>query len=1495
MEAILPIIIQLVSGAAAGGGIAAAVKQIAISKGLGAILGAVGGVGGGALAGMLGGDVGALAEGAASAGGLEALERFFASLPEKTGAAFIVIQHLSPDYESHMQELLQRRTSLVVQQAKHQQDIEEDHVYLIPPAKTMIVSQGKLLLTEKDKSSLTFPIDTFFRSLASEAQKSSVGVILSGTGTDGTLGITEIKEAGGLVLAQDLESARFDGMPSSATESGMVDLVLSPEEMPAVLMKFIEKNLAPQSLVENLPPAIPASALDSIFDILHERYSVDFSLYKPNTISRRLQRRLEVNKLDDLETYSQYLKDNPSEIESLYEDLLIGVTEFFRDPEAFEVLTRQAIGPLVAEVKEQIRVWVPGCASGEEAYTLAIIFREEFAKQGKELDLKIFASDVDASSIRKAAEGVYPEESFAHINVNIKEKYFSKTNNGWRVKSSIRQLIVFTEHNLMKAVPFTRLHLITCRNLLIYLQPSAQRRVFSFFHFGLRNGGYLMLGPSEALTHLEEEFSSVDKHWKLFRKRRDLRGAGVLSFDTKLPASLVENPLQTGPQGRTARTDHVESWPRHREESDLLVTYDHLLNHYMPPGVLVDERFRMVHVFAGGEAYLRIRAGRTSQTLTDLVRADIRSLVTTALQHAIKEGRSVSYSGVSGEEGPDQNENIKITVTPFYNDRTAETHYCVAFVTDGSDDLSPPPASEESNVDQNYQHTLVSELRLTRENLQATIEELETSNEELQAANEELVASNEELQSSNEELQSVNEELDAVNSEHQEKIIALAEVTSDLDNMLAATRIGVVFLDEEFRIRKFTPSVAEEFRFRVGDVGRSITEFQHPLRYPELLEDMRSVLHNERVIVRELNPGDDVVYELRIASYRSKKHSEGLILSVIDITSIEESRRHMEELTEIVDSSNDAIIGFSASGIITSWNRGAESLYGYTSQEAEGRSALELIVPESEAPQFMVELDQAISGELTRARQVSRRTRTGNLLTVTSRLSSATPLSSKKTMVSSIERDVTDDNVVRLERDRLASLFEVTSDFVCIVNSKGNVIYLNSAGKQLLGLSVTEDERKLHSDRFFDEKNLENLQKEVIPKLHEEGVWQGRLLLQHKAGGKIPTSAVLVKQPGRAGFPASYGAILRDVTAEESAMSRLIASEREASRIAATLSGVIKNFPEMLVIFDQKRHIEFISPDAHSFFRTYGESGLPLGLGALLEHCYSTGESYLPVDFKGIREITLLDGSQRSYLLRVTLLKSDKSDDDLVTGAVVIVQDVTEFRLLNDLKSGLIGTVSHELKNPVTSLSMSLELTLEKVLGPLNEQQEAVLEAAVSDCHRITNTITSLLDLARFEEGHQRLRYSDVTVREVLAETLLHNKPFAEAAAVRVSMESAEDLPQLRCDFDRTVICLDNLLSNAVKHSKEGDEIFLKAEADETPGLVLFSVADQGPGVPEEHIEGIFTKFFRLPDERVGGTGLGLNIAKEFVQAQGGKIGCYRNDRGGATFWFTLPVEPTDG
>ena len=446
----------------------------------------------------------------ASAGGLEPLEELIHSFPQEPHVALVVVQHLSPDYKSQMNEILSRKTGIPIHQVTDGMAIKAGNIYLIPPAKTMIVSQGKLLLTDKETRGISFPIDTFFRSLAQESHRASVAVILSGTGSDGSRGIVDVHEAGGLVIVQDENAAKFAGMPVSALQTGVVDLVMEADEMASAIEKYAARNFSVESVAQKTQPPVAANALDMIFSALHSQFKIDFSQYKSNTISRRIERRIELTNEVDIEDYAERLQDDPAEVERLYHDLLIGVTKFFRDQEAFDELDETVLKKLVAEVDGQIRIWVPGCASGEEAYTIAMLLTNEYERLEKEPFFKIFASDVHGPSIRTASAGRYPKRSLNRLPKELKEKFFTKEEDEFVVVSKLRSHIVFTEHNLMTGVPFTRLNLITCRNLLIYFQVNAQKKVFSLFHFGLRMGGYLMLGPSESLGELESEFTVVN-------------------------------------------------------------------------------------------------------------------------------------------------------------------------------------------------------------------------------------------------------------------------------------------------------------------------------------------------------------------------------------------------------------------------------------------------------------------------------------------------------------------------------------------------------------------------------------------------------------------------------------------------------------------------------------------------------------------------------------------------------------------------------------------------------------------------------------------------------------------------------------------------------------------------------------------------------------------------------------------------------------------------
>ncbi|HZS39366.1 MAG TPA: chemotaxis protein CheB, partial [Polyangia bacterium] len=869
----------------------------------------------------------------ASAGGLEPLERLFSALPPDSGMAFVVLQHLSPDFESRMDELLGRQTAMPIFRVTDGIEVRPNAVYLIPPRKEMIISGGKLLLTDKDdQRSFSLPIDHFFRSLAHDMGRRAVGVILSGAGSDGSRGIRDIHEAGGLVLCQTPESARFQGMPLSAKQSNVVDLFLSPEEMPHALARYARdpERLAPEPHERKMHP--PSAAMEDIIRLLRVEYGIDFAHYKPSTVTRRIERRLALTAQRDLAAYARHLAASPDELNALYRDLLIGVTRFFRDVEAFERLQSEIVPQLLQRVAqdEEIRIWIAACATGEEAYSIAMLLHEQLEAAHRPLNLRIFATDVHRLSLDVASAGLYDEDALTDVTQARRDRYFVKDGDRWRVCKELRQLVVFARHNLISDAPFTRLDLITCRNLLIYFQPIVQKKVLSLLHFGLKAGGALLLGPSETPGELADEFDTVDGHWRIYRKRRDARLP-----DIRIPLSV------TTPLSSPRAVGGTRSWPG----PQLLALYDQLLGKAMPPSLLIDESYQLVHTFGGAEELLKLQGGRMSTNILDLVGEDLKTALLGAMQHAHKQRATVRIPGIPVERNGVR-EDFRLTIEPL--DPVAGVgHFLLQLESNGPSELAraTEQAVDVPEPSRSYVAALESELRFTKESLQATIEELETANEELQATNEELVASNEELQSTNEELHSVNEELYTVNVEHQRKITQLAETTDDLDNLLHSIDVGMLFLDEKLCIRKYTSNVANVFRLLPQDVGRRFDSFAPTIQHPELEADVLAVLQSGRAIEREVTSREGVIYLLRVLPYRSTSAKRGVVLSLIDVSALKRSEARVRRLSAIVESSSDAITAEDLNGKIVSWNRGAERLYGYTAEEAIGRDA-SFFVPE---------------------------------------------------------------------------------------------------------------------------------------------------------------------------------------------------------------------------------------------------------------------------------------------------------------------------------------------------------------------------------------------------------------------------------------------------------------------------------------------------------------------------------------------------------------------
>ncbi len=890
----------------------------------------------------------------ASAGGLEALERFFDSLPAKTGMAFVVVQHLSPDFKSLMDELLARHTAMPIHLAENEMPVQADHVYLIPPRMEMIISGARLLLSERGPHpELNLPIDVFFRSLARDCGERAVGIVLSGGGSDGSRGIRDIREAGGLVLVQDTETAQFDGMPKTAREAGVAHWVLAPQDMPHVLVEHGQRDQHDQRSRRDRGrhPGRERGGIEAVYQMLEDRFGIDFTHYKPSTITRRIERRLALAQSPHVDEYVKRLRKDSEELDVLYRDLLIGVTHFFRDEEAFRLLEADVLPAILKREPrdESVRIWVAGCATGEEAYSLAIALQDAMAKLG-ERTVKIFATDVHRGSLDRATRAVYEREALAHVSPERLERYFVRIGNVYQVAPDIRKMVVFAQHNVMRDAPFTRVDLVTCRNLLIYLQPAAQLKVLSLFHFALKRGGKLFLGPSETVGSLAHEFEVVDKRWRLYQKNADVRRVP----DGVRPQTHFEPRAPQPPSPLSPRHSLIQ----------LLGTYDTILDDVMPPSLLVSERGELVHAFAGASRFLHMRDGRQDLDVMDVVDPDLRLVLVGGIKRALEEPEPLMFRGIRlGTDGGAR--RYHVTIRRIHSRTSATRHVLISFA-DGGAARTPPRTPTEVQLDQVSREQvsgLEAELTHTKENLQAAIEELETSNEELQAANEELQASNEELQSTNEELQSVNEELYTVNAEYQRKISELTEVTNDMDNLLASTEVGTVFLDRQLRIRKFTPQIAETFALVPHDVDRPIETFASKLDHPELVEELRGVLESGTPVEREVRDGRGKTFFLRIFPYRAKGTVGGVVLTLIDATGLKAAEdalfheRHL--LNSLLAHLPEAIYFKNSAGRFIRANKAmAERLGLETPEELSGKAASDL--PDAELAAELHRQDETV-------------------------------------------------------------------------------------------------------------------------------------------------------------------------------------------------------------------------------------------------------------------------------------------------------------------------------------------------------------------------------------------------------------------------------------------------------------------------------------------------------------------------------------------------------
>ncbi|MEB3883126.1 chemotaxis protein CheB [Lyngbya sp. CCY1209] len=826
----------------------------------------------------------------ASAGGIQALETFFGNLPDNPNGAFVVVGHLAPDRRSMLPEILRRRTSMPVHEIENRMVVEPARVYVIPPGKTLHLEDRHLRLEDRGEVR-GYPIDRFFRSLAEIWGNRSVALLLSGSGNDGTVGLQAISRAGGVAFIQSPETAEFTSMLTSAIPSGLVDEILSPEDLARAvfeLIRFSDNFSVPKSEKEE---ALPPEILEAILQILEERETIDFSHYKTSTLRRRIRHRCALTRQESMEAYIDHLRESEEEQKLLRQDLLIGATCFFRDSEAWEVLKTDVLSRQIAKLQpqQQLRIWVSACATGEEAYSMAIAVDEVIRDAGKPVQVKIFATDIDADALEVAANGIYGRNIANEVSRGRLERYFDRRGDGYQVKRSLREMLIVAPHDLTKNVGFSKMHVVSCRNVLIYMQPHLQQRVLGLLHFALIPQGTLFLGSSETLGELASEFNALHPRWKIYQKQQN----------AQLSLTPISRQPLVAPFGSFIRPK------RQQQQFDRLLgsVFDLCLNDRRITCLLCDFNNKLLRIFHNSARLMEFPVGEANLEVAELVHPALKLPLSTAVHRSKRDRQPVLYTGIKlSRDGEEL--SVTMRVAPATAERNNGEHLVIVLEVEVRGTPSPnAPRFDAQGEAARHIAELEYELQQTRENLQVVIEELETSNEEQQAMNEELLASNEELQSTNEELQSVNEELYTVNSEYQIKIQELTQLNNDIDNLIRSTDIGVIFLDADLNIRKFTPAATRLFNIKITDIGRPLTDLTNNLDSPDLVEILQRVNQFKQPHEQQVESDGASRYILMRVNPYSKEGvtDDGIVISFVNIDDLKQTEHRLEQSNEMLE------------------------------------------------------------------------------------------------------------------------------------------------------------------------------------------------------------------------------------------------------------------------------------------------------------------------------------------------------------------------------------------------------------------------------------------------------------------------------------------------------------------------------------------------------------------------------------------------------------------
>ena len=1440
-----------------------------------------------------------------SAGGLEALEQFFSNCPTETGLAFVIIQHLSPDYKSLMTELLSRHTRMKISEAKNKQQIEPNNIYLIPRNKNLKIEGGKLILAKRPpKAQLNFSIDIFFHSLAKEQKEKAIGVILSGTGSDGTRGGKSIKEVGGTIFVQSPDSGKFDGMPKSAISHGLGDYVLTPAEMPAELIQFVNNPHFAVAMMTGAELGKDIVSMDKVLKILKNHTGYDFFSYKKPTLLRRTAKRMNITKCDDIDAYIDYLYGNSEEKFILVEEFLIGVTKFFRDPASYEILQNQVIPDIVDTnhaKKQNIKIWVVACSTGEEAYSLAILFEEYIRKKKININYKIFATDIDGKAIDLAARGSYASNITLDVSAERLSKYFTRKEDRFQIKANIRKNIIFSKHDILQHPPFNKMDMVSCRNMLIYIDYPVQLKILSNLHYALNMNGYLFMGSAETIGALGEYFFEISGKWKIYR---NIHPTKIVTLTNNRTWQVKSNTIKPSMSG-------VKSNTFDEKLSKLLSST--LVEEFDAVSICIDKNFNIIQVTGKIKKYIIIPEVGFTNNLLKLV-PDTLSISISSAVRKLKKTMDKVIEKKSNIAIDDKLIQLKLIIKPVNIVLSEPTTYLITIIEQHASVLSPEEKVKQLDSNKSEETIgLIDEidglkeaLIETKDNLQASIEELETSNEEMQATNEELLASNEELQSTNEELQSLNEELHTVNAELQDKNIQLIELNSDIENLMININIGTIFLDKHLNIRRFTPAIKEHFQLRDSDIGRPIKHFTTSMGAVNLVTEGENVLKTLNAYRAEFQNADGVWFILQIFPYRNQDDQiRGVVVNFININDQKLASQEKERLNTYIShlaESSPAILYVydmdSKSNVYTS--KSLFDLAGYTKKDIDalGPNFLEKIVHPDDFMKITKHhnsLFKLNNNELLflEYRLIHKKTKEHIWILSTDKINERTGSGKVKTILG-VAQNITEAKALEIqleeseERSRLAiqgtgaALWEWTD----IYNDKA---WWSPEFYQLLGYlphkmlsSYAAMLNLIHPDHVADFHNtLEDHLKHKAP-------FEKRLQLKTNKKGYRWFQINLQAQWNSKNVPQKVVGTLINIH-EQYSVNELVKEKQDK------LEAIYANAPVGIILASLKGKIIEASD---GFTDILGYTKKEVVGKSLTSITHEEDRELTKKHFKDLvsRKVNSLQYDKRlitksnkfiwSQMIVRSMLKTNGENYiiGILTNITTQKQAENKMRRLNEELERFAYLASHDLKEPLRTISSLTERLKEKHGKSLNKNAHRYIELIDKASASMVKLTSELLTYSQL--GHTVEKYDNINLNTVVNKV----KKSLETSIKENQVEFKVDkLPKIKGDKLQIELLFQNLISNSIKYRKKVNPIITIGYEDRGD-MWEFFIKDNGIGIAKEFHDKIFEVFKRLHDtKKYTGTGIGLSNCKRVVDNHNGTIWVKSSLRRGATFLFTIP------